>query len=289
MSVPGEPGLTTPRPRQVNAAEAERLISEGEVHLLDVRTPQEFTSLGHIPQALLLPVDLVASAPAVVPRDDKPVLVYCEHGIRSQHAAQVLLRAGYERVLNLSGGISTWRGERAYDWQPTAGPSRWLSENADLLPGGRALDVACGRGRHVLLLAAAGWQVRGVDRDAKTIGDLREITKRLALEVDLAVVDLEASSLDLGDALYDLVLVARYLYRPLFPALCRALKPGGVLLYETFTTAQAERGHPTNPEYLLKPGELQQLVASLEVLRAYEGERDGQMLAAVAARKPSKS
>jgi len=203
---------TTPGPRQVDATKAERLIADGTVRLLDVRTPD---------------------------------------------------------------GV--------------AGPSRWLLENADLLDGGQALDVACGRGRHALLLAAAGWQVRAVDRDAAAVEELRGVAQRLDLASTLAldVLDLEAGNVDLGDAVCDLVVVTRYLHRPLFPALRRVLRPGGILLYETFTTAKAERGHPKNPAFLLEPGELQQLVAPLTVVRADEGERDGQMVSAVAARKPT--
>ena len=274
-------------PRHVDATEAERLVDEGQVHLLDVRTPQEFTSLGHIPGAALLPVNLIATAPAVVPRDGKPVLVYCEHGIRSQQAAQVLVQAGYDDVLNLVGGMSTWRAARGYESQPIAGPSRWLLENGDLLKGERALDVACGRGRHALLLAAGGWQVCGIDRDVEAIEQLRETAGRLGFDMELDVVDLEQGSVDLGDEIYDLVVVARYLHRPLFPAMRRALTPGGILLYETFTIAQAECGHPKNPRFLLQPGELPALVAPLEVVRAEEGERDGQMVSAVVARKGS--
>jgi hypothetical protein len=84
-----------------------------------------------------------------------------------------------------------------------------------------------------------------------------------------------------------LILVTRYLHRPLVPALANALKPGGLLLYETFTLAQAQNGHPTNPDFLLVPGELSRLVAPLRVVRQREGEADGAQLAAVAARKGS--
>ena len=85
---------------------------------------------------------------------------------------------------------------------------------------------------------------------------------------------------------YDLVLVFHYLHRPLFPALVRALAPGGLLLYETFTAEQALRGKPKNPDFLLEPGELRKSVASLVVLREREGEFEGRMVAGVAARKP---
>ncbi len=168
-------------------------------------------------------------------------------------------------------------------------PSRWLLENADLLGGGRALDIACGRGRHALLLAAAGWQVHAVDRDAAAVDKLRGVAQRLGLDaqLDLDVRDLEAGEVDLGEAAYDLVVVTRYLHRPLFPAFHRALRPGGILLYETFTTAHVKRGRPRNPAFLLEPGELPRLVAPLTVARADEGDRDGQMVSAVVARKPA--
>ncbi len=81
------------------------------------------------------------------------------------------------------------------------------------------------------------------------------------------------------------MLTFNYLQRSLFPSLRRALRPGGVLLYETFTVAQAARGHPTNPDFLLQPGELPRLVEPLEVIRSREGEADGRHAAAVAARR----
>ncbi len=85
----------------------------------------------------------------------------------------------------------------------------------------------------------------------------------------------------------DLVLVFRYLHRPLFPAIVRALVPGGVLLYETFTRAHAAvRRKPSNPDFLLAPGELRVLVEGLEILEAREGEVDGDQVASIAARKP---
>src|SRR5262249_48731984 len=133
-------------------------------------------------------------------------------------------------------------------------PASWLLENLDLLPErGRMLDVACGGGRHALFLASVGWTVRAVDRDAGRMEALRATAARRGLALAAQVVDLEAGEPDLGDGVYDLVLVVHYLHRPLFPVLRRALSPGGLLLYETFTAAQAARGKPTNPDFLLQP------------------------------------
>jgi SAM-dependent methyltransferase len=170
---------------------------------------------------------------------------------------------------------------------PSEEPSSWLLETLDLLPrAARTLDVACGRGRHALLLAAAGFPVEAVDRDAGLIDALRAMAGRLELPLRAEVRDLETGTADLGTEAYDLVLVFHYLHRPLFPALVRALAPGGLLLYETFTVEQARRGKPKNPDFLLELGELRERVAPLVVLREREGEFEGRMVAGVAARKP---
>jgi rhodanese-related sulfurtransferase len=270
---------------RVSADEAGRLLAAGRVRVLDVRTPQEWAQLGHVPGARLLPVDLMACAPAVLERD-RPWLVCCEHGVRSAHAADLLARAGFEGVLDLEGGLSVWDGPREFGPGRVEGPSPWLLACVDLLPqGGSALDVACGRGRHALLLASAGYDVTALDRDAAALAALRDAAERLHLDPEALTVDLEAPNVDLGEARYDLVLVTHYLHRPLFPALARALAPGGLLLYETFTEAQARRGKPTNPDHLLRAGELPGLVAPLRVLRQREGESDERDVAAVAAVK----
>ncbi len=216
-------------------------------------------------------------------------MVCCEHGIRSRHAAAFLARAGVPGVVNMSGGMSRWTGAREHGPGAIDGPSSWLLSNADLLPRrGRALDVACGRGRHALLLAGAGFHVNAVDRDESRVSGLAAVAGRLDLPVESRVLDLETGDVALGDEAFDVVVVFNYLHRPLFPALVRALAPGGLLLYETFTTAQAARGKPTNPDFLLEPGELVRRVGPLEVVRQREGDFEGRMVAGVAARKAAR-
>lgn len=254
--------------------------------MLDVRTPGEYEQLGHIPGAWLIPVDLMASAPAILPDDEKPVLVYCEHGVRSVAASQLLLAAGIERVLNLGGGLAPWTGPREFGPGILRGASSWLIDNAGLLPrGGTVLDVACGRGRHALLMASAGFEVRAIDRNAAAIDFLRSTAARLSLRIDAEPVDLETEPPpDLGSG-FDVVLVFNYLHRPLMPALLNALKAGGRIFYETFTARQAERGHPKNPAFLLRDGELAEMVAPLSILRSREGEFDGRFIASVVAER----
>jgi len=277
----------------VTQEDAKALVARGPVRVLDVRNPDEWSALGTIPGAVLLPVDLVAAAAATLPHDGPPILVCCEHGVRSAMAARLLAAAGVPRVLDLQGGMSQWTGQREFGPRPpdaTIGPSSWLLANVDLLRDApsappRVLDLACGSGRHSLLLASAGFAVRAVDRDPARIAALADRAARLDLPIETETRDLEVAGVDLGEGWYDVILVVHYLHRPLFPALRRALKPGGVLIYETFTEAQAARGRPTNPLFLLKPGELNGLVAPLAIVRRREGEFDGAMVAGVAARR----
>jgi SAM-dependent methyltransferase len=151
-------------------------------------------------------------------------------------------------------------------------PSDWIQRHGSLLPSsGNALDVACGRGRNALWLAARGLSVDAVDRDADAIAALQAAALDRGLVVHARVADLESGTPDIPPAAFDVVVVTHYLHRPLFPALIAALKPGGLLVYETFTRAQAARGKPSNPAFLLEPGELRRLVAPLEIVAEREG------------------
>jgi SAM-dependent methyltransferase len=116
------------------------------------------------------------------------------------------------------------------------------------------LDVACGHGRHVHWLADAGHRVTAVDRDPALLAPLATRAQTMA-------ADLEAAPWPLAGRRFDAVLVTNYLWRALFPALKSAVAPGGLLIYETFAQAHAALGRPRNPDFLLREGEL------LEVLR----------------------
>ena len=167
-------------------------------------------------------------------------------------------------------------------------PSAWLVDNIDLLPlGGRVLDVACGNGRHALWMAHRGFDVHAIDRNPEAIDAVVELARRSHLEIRADVIDLETNPPpDLGAADYDIILGFNYLHRPLMPLLRNAVKPGGRIVYETFTTRQAERGHPRNPAFLLKDGELAALLAPFAILRSREGEFDGRFIASIVAERP---
>ena len=163
-------------------------------------------------------------------------------------------------------------------------PATWLTSHRSLLPAaGDSLDLACGSGRHAIWLAEQGFRTLAVDRDAAVIGTLSQEAARRGLSIETQVVDLERGKPFLEPDSFDLIVVIHYLHRPLFPALVRAIRPGGVLVYETFTRAQAARGKPTNPAFLLEPGELPLLVRPIDVAASREGDFDGRSVASVVA------
>jgi len=144
--------------------------------------------------------------------------------------------------------------------------SAWILKfAARLAPGARVLDLACGNGRHSKALASLGCQVDAVDCDP-TCGTLLAGVPG----VSFACLDLESAHWPIEAGIYDAVVVCRYLYRPRLAALAAALRPQGLLLYETFAMGQERFGRPTNPDYLLQPFELARTFAPLLHVLAFE-------------------
>lgn len=135
--------------------------------------------------------------------------------------------------------------------------------------GGNVLDLACGRGRHSLRLHAAGYLVEAVDRDADALADIA----RLAPAIHTRVADLEGAGWPYRGSRFDAIVVTNYLHRPLFPQLLDALEADGLLIYETFMAGNERCGKPSNPEFLLRPGELLDVVRGrLNVVAFEQGE-----------------
>jgi SAM-dependent methyltransferase len=147
-------------------------------------------------------------------------------------------------------------------------PSDWVTRWAHLVaPGASVLDVASGRGRHARWFAARGYRVLALDRDDEALASMSAIAGIETLCADLengAPWPLEA------DRSFDAVVVTNYLHRPLFGHLIDALAPGGVLIYETFAAGNESVGKPSNPAFLLRPGELLDAVRGRLRVTAYE-------------------
>ena len=147
-------------------------------------------------------------------------------------------------------------------------PSEFLVTQAALLHG-RALDLAAGAGRNALFLARRGLRVDAVDR-ARTGLQLAQSAAR-AEGLDLRVVQADLESFPLPRSSYDAIITIRYLQRSLFEPMQQAVKPGGVILFETFLIDQQTLGHPRNPAFLLQRGELRTAFPSCDILTYDEG------------------
>jgi len=186
---------------------------------------------------------------------------------------------------------------------PPSEPASIVCELLPLLPRGPALDIACGIGRHALLLASRNQHVAAVDYSGVALGILEVRAHGQHVRVKrgdgfhppgrhlhggLELIHTNLEEAQLPEHGYDLILCIQYLQRSLFPQMVRALRPDGVLLLETFTQAQMEfSGGPQNPAFLLESGELRQAFPMLRVL-FYRELRAGVGIASLVAKKPAK-
>lgn len=145
-------------------------------------------------------------------------------------------------------------------------PSVWVERWAGRVrSGGTVLDVACGTGRHARFFASHGCTVEAVDRDAAAL-----VVKHAIVGVTFTCADIEGGPWPYAGRRFDAVVVTNYLFRPLLPALVDAVAPGGVLMYETFAVGNERYGRPTNPDFLLRPGELLEAVRGQLNVLAFE-------------------
>lgn len=158
--------------------------------------------------------------------------------------------------------------------------SAWVQRWSHLVaPGASVLDLACGSGRHLRWFAQRGCRVTGVDRDAEALAASSGIAETV-------LADIEAGPWPLAGRCFDAVVVTNYLWRELLPTIVACVAEGGVLLYETFADGNQSVGKPSNPKFLLRPGELLQAAQGLRVVAFEDGfeqapERFVQRLVAV--------
>ncbi len=162
------------------------------------------------------------------------------------------------------------RGEHTNDE-----PHPLVVEFASKLKPGRALDVACGVGRHTVWLAERDWQVTAVDSSRVAIEILRQRSSEKGLVIDSRVADLERHEFIIEPDSYDLILNCCYLQRDLFPAIKAGVRVGGVVIAVIAMIDDDSNVSPMNPAFLLKPGELRAEFEGCELPRDFEGKREG--------------
>ena len=140
-------------------------------------------------------------------------------------------------------------------------PSPWVLRWAPLVVSGPVLDVASGKGRHATYFAGRGLDVIAVDRDEQSIPGVRFV--RADLE--------DGSPWPFAGQRFGAIVVTNYLFRPLMPVLAESMAAGGVLIYETFMLGNERYGKPSNPNFLLRPGELLEAFRALTVVAFEQG------------------
>ena len=171
-------------------------------------------------------------------------------------------------------------GERSFS------PAQFLVENLDLLPAGRVLDVAMGAGRNALFLAGNGFDVTGIDISPEAVRTALDRARELEVVLNTQIADLE-HGFEIPEKSFDVIICFNYLHRPLIPEIKGGLRPGGIVVYETYIMDQARFGRPRNPAYLLRHNELLEMFRDFRCLRYREGiSADKKAAAGIVAVKP---
>jgi tellurite methyltransferase len=172
-------------------------------------------------------------------------------------------------------------------------PSALLRDYFYLFEGkdspGPVLDLACGDCQNGIFAALCGLEVVCCDGAGERLAEAGRIAGEYGVHITTWEADLEIPGGNpLPEGRYGAILVFRYLHRPLIPSIRKALRPGGLLFYETFTAAQPRFGKPHNPEFLLQEGELLKWFEDWEVIHYFEGIKEDppRAIAQIVCRKP---
>ncbi|MBA7670206.1 hypothetical protein ES703_78351 [subsurface metagenome] len=153
-------------------------------------------------------------------------------------------------------------------------PAQFLVDNIELLPKGRALDVAMGAGHNAIYLAKMGFEVKGVDISPEAVSSALERARKSGVNIRTRVAELE-KEYHIEKGAYGVIICYKYLQRSLIPQIKDGLRKGGMVVYETFIVDQARFGKPKNPDYLLRHNELLNMFRDLRCLRYREGVVEG--------------
>lgn len=270
-----------------------------EFAVLDVRDEQSFAR-GHLPGSGHIPEQELIARRAELPPRDAPLLVVAADPARAAETATAIEVLGYPRVFYLDapltalpGGLAD-RGPAAQLWRPARFLEEVLPQIAARVRSSQApphaLDLASGSGRDAVFLALQGFEVEARDHDSEALERARALARRCGVEVKTSLFDLESPELPPPEDLFEVVICFRFLHRPLFTWMERALAPGGWLVYETFRVGQERHGRPKRAQFLLGKGELATAFPGLATIRYEELEPEsGPVIARLLARKPDRA
>jgi len=284
--VPPDP----PRPL-APAALAVLLAAGAPPALIDVRDEAVFAA-GHVAGSGHVPAALLEARRTELPPRDRATVVLAAEPAGARDAALALHAMGYRDLAWLDAPIAalealaTATGAPAPLWRPNA----FLEEILPRIPRGLAADLAAGSGRDATFLALAGFEVEAWDEAEEALAWATDLARRSGVAIATRVANLEARSFTLPAGRYALLTCFRFLHRPLFPVMARALAPGGHLVVETYRVGQERFGRPRRAQFLLRPGELERafLALGLEILRFEEaGGAEGPLTQRMWARRPT--
>ncbi len=187
---------------------------------------------------------------------------------------------------------AVWDLRHAQNESALPAPDPILAQARQFLPDRgsarlKAADLACGGGRNAIQLSKWGLDTVAIDwsSEALRLSSVRAAAAGCSLRTEL--LDLEAQDIDLGGERFDFVTVIHYLHRPLFPAIRRCVRSGGIVAYKTYTLDQLQFAKgPKNPDHLLRPGELAGLFHGFEIVLYRESTCESEATAALVARRP---
>ncbi len=264
--------------------------------ILDVRPRKNFLA-SHAAGAANIPLEELARRIHELPPPDEPLIVFDTNPTRARWACS-RLRARNRRRLTCAAGEKFLAEGPTESGESTARlwrPHRLLVEALDLarqqwgtLQSRTAIDLACGTGRDAVFMALSGLRVTACDVLPDALDRATDLAARHGVQLSTRIQDLESDSA-LPEAAFDVVTCFRFLHRPLLPRIARAVRPGGLVVYETFLREHRERyGKPRSDAHLLLPGELRACFPGWDVRIVREGETDpGRIVASLAAFKPA--
>ena len=284
-----------------------KYVPTGHDHaLIDCRSQEAFIA-GHIAGATSLPAEELFLRMHELPQRHIPLRL-CGDTQNLAKARQFLLERSFALLEDIAWSDNlaiSLRGQELFEtgihsvplWQPSPLLKTFIDDILPLHPAAsmKGLDIACGSGRDTVYMAQQGWNMLGVDNSEDALQRCQSLAHYTGVNINTLLLDLEKNSLHpvapgLQTGSFGLVMVFRYLHRPLLPWLQSLLAPGGFLIYQTFMQGCEKIGSPRNPRFLLEPGELATRFSTLDILQdTVSYLHDGRPVSAFVARKSFKS